>query len=400
MKKLLLLIVAFVCLFTVSGMAQANEPQCSKGTCYGLGEPSGLCYLGGVYTQIDASAGHNLWACTTKNGVSGWTLQTGGGGSATGSSGAVQGSDGAGAFTDTGVSVSSGNVSVAAGKSVGSADTGTPKFTFSTNLITASKPLNAPSITTGTPPASAGATATGGTACTEAANTGWTPTAGEDYDRCDNTLHRKVLSNNGGAETAIVGLATTDTLTNKTLDAEGTGNVLTIPVKVWLAGAGCNNATATSFWDLPTSTPAVAACVTGTNTQKGVLQYADTSGGFSAQNELLLPADFSGAIDARIIWRTSATSGNAKFSLSTICTDVAATATDDPAFNTASTVTTVAPGTTLRLQTSAITGVTATGCSAGNFLHVKLFRDGNDGSDTLGASLDVIGVELTLRRAI
>lgn len=194
--------------------------------------------------------------------------------------------------------------------------------------------------------------------------------------------------------------SSTDTFTGKTIDAEATGNIITIPVKVWLPGAGCNNATAGSFWDLPASTPAVAACVTGTNTQKGVLQYADTTGGFSAQTTLILPADFSGAIDARIIWRTSAITGNAKFSLSTICTDVAATATDDPAFNTASTVTTAAPGTTLRIQSSAITGVTATGCSAGNLLHLKLFRDGNDAADTITASLDVVGVELTIRRAM
>ncbi len=193
---------------------------------------------------------------------------------------------------------------------------------------------------------------------------------------------------------------TTDTLTNKSLDAEGTGNVLTIPFTIWLPASGCNNATAASFWDLPTSTPAVATCITGTNTQKGVLAYADTTGGFSAQTEYLLPTDFTGAIDARIIWNTSATSGNAKWSLSTVCTDVAASATDDAAFNTASTVTTAAPGTTLRLQTSTITGLTATGCSAGNFLHLKLFRDGNDGSDTISATANVIGVELKIRRAM
>lgn len=204
------------------------------------------------------------------------------------------------------------------------------------------------------------------------------------------------------ATDTYVGRATTDTLTNKTYDAEGTGNTLTVPFKVWLPGAGCNNATASSFWDLPTSTPAVATCVTGTNTQKGVLAYADTSGGFSAQNEYLLPSDWTGNIDAKIIWSTSATSGNAKFSLSTVCTDVAATATDDAAFNTASTVTTAAPGTANRLQTSSISAVTITGCTASStqFLHIKLFRDGNDGSDTISATANVVGVELTVRRAL
>lgn len=197
----------------------------------------------------------------------------------------------------------------------------------------------------------------------------------------------------------IVTSDNTITKTNLTLDAEGTGNVLTIPLKYWFPAAGCNNATAATMFDLPTTTPAVAACVTGTNTQKGVLDFADTTGGFSAQNHLLLPADFTGNIDARIIWLTTATTGNAKWSLSTVCTAVDATETDDPAFNTASTVTTAAPGIANRLQTSSITTVTATGCAAGGLLHFKIFRDGNDASDTIAATARLVGVELTIRGA-
>jgi hypothetical protein len=187
---------------------------------------------------------------------------------------------------------------------------------------------------------------------------------------------------------------------NLTIDAEASGNTITVPSKVWLPAAGCNNATASSFWDLPTATPAAAACVTGTNTQKGVLDYADTAGGFSAQTTELLPADFTGNIDARIIWFTPATSGNAKWSLSTICTSVSAAATDDPAFNTASTVTTAAPGSANQIQTSSISAVTITGCSAGQLLHVKLFRDGNDAADTITNTARFYGLELTIRRAM
>lgn len=201
------------------------------------------------------------------------------------------------------------------------------------------------------------------------------------------------------ATDTFVGKATTDTLTNKTLDVEGTGNSVTASFKTFLAAAGCNNATPGSFWDLPATTPAVSACVTGTNIQKGVLDFAD-SGPFIAQNTMLLPADFSGGIDARIIWTTSATSGNVKWNLATICTDVAASATDDPAFNTASTVTTAVPGTTLRVQTSSIASVTITGCTAGSLLHFKISRDGTDGSDTAGATVRLIGVEITTRRAM
>ena len=194
--------------------------------------------------------------------------------------------------------------------------------------------------------------------------------------------------------------SSTESFTNKTLDVEGTGNVLTLPVKLWLPAAGCNNATAGPMWDLPTSTPAVAACVTGTNTQKGVLDFADTSGGFSAQNTLLLPGDFIGNIDADIFWTTTATSGNAKWSLSTVCTATDSTETDDGSFNTASTVTTAAPGTANRVAKSSITSLTITGCAAGEVLHVKIFRDGNDGSDTISATARLLGVQFTIRRSM
>lgn len=192
----------------------------------------------------------------------------------------------------------------------------------------------------------------------------------------------------------------TATFTNKTYDTEGTGNAFTSTVKAFMPAAGCQNTTAASFWDLPTATPAVAACVTGTVVQKGVLDFADTSGGFSAQNTLQLPADFTGTVDAKLLWTTTATSGNVEWSVSTICTATDATELDDPgAFNTASTVVTAAPGVASRVQTSSITSLTITGCAANELLHVRVFRDGNDAQDTLSATVRLVGVELTIRRA-
>jgi hypothetical protein len=203
---------------------------------------------------------------------------------------------------------------------------------------------------------------------------------------------------------AVSTTSSTDTFTNKTLDAEGTGNVLSVPVKIWLPAAGCNNATAGPIWDLPAATPAAAACVTGTNIQKGVLDYADTAGGFSAQITQSLPVDWTttGGLDIVLYWTTTATSGNAKWSVSTICTDVAASATDNPAFNTANTVTTAAPGTTNQVQTSAIAGLTTTGCTTATkmLLHLKVFRAGDDAADTIAATARLIGAELTFRRAM
>ena len=189
----------------------------------------------------------------------------------------------------------------------------------------------------------------------------------------------------------------TDTFTNKTYDAEGTGNVFTIARRIWFPTAGCNNATAGSIWDLPTASPAVAACITGTNTQKGVLDVAD-SASLSAQIAYKLPSTWTGTVDANIKWLTSATSGDVVWQLATIC--VADAETDDPAFNTASTVTDTAKGTTLQTNDAAITTVTVTGCAAGELMHLKILRDSAHASDTLAATARLIGVELVIREAI
>lgn len=185
-------------------------------------------------------------------------------------------------------------------------------------------------------------------------------------------------------------------LTNKTLDVEGTGNSITIVDKVWFAAAGCNNATATSFYDLPTSNAPAAACITGTNTQKGVLDF-DAATDESAQVSLALPSDFTGAIDVKYKWLAAATSGSVVWGVQTSC--VADAETDDPSWNTASTVTDAAKGTTLQTNDASITGVTATGCAAGELLHLRFFRDADNGSDGMTGDARLIGAEVTLRRA-
>ena len=203
-----------------------------------------------------------------------------------------------------------------------------------------------------------------------------------------------VLLSGSGAVTA----SSTDTFTNKTLDVEGTGNSITVTSKVWLLAAGCQNATASLLWDTPTSNPAVAACVTGTNTQKGVADFADGANALSMQQTLLLPSDWTGAIDAKFKWFSATTSGDVVWQIATSC--VADAETDDPAFNTASTVTDTAKGTTNQTNDATITGVTATGCAAGELLHIKVTRDPAHASDNHAATARLIGVELTLRRAM
>jgi len=196
---------------------------------------------------------------------------------------------------------------------------------------------------------------------------------------------------------AVATADSTTTFTNKTMDAEGTGNVLTIPRRYWYPAAGCNNATAGPVWDLPAASPAVAACVTGTNTQKGVLDFADAVN-LSAQLTHKLPSTWTGTVDATIKWFTAATTGDVVWQLATIC--VADAETDDPAFNTASTVTDTAKGTTLQTNDATITTVTVTGCAAGELMHLKIQRDSAHASDSLAATARLIGVELVMRETL
>jgi len=198
-----------------------------------------------------------------------------------------------------------------------------------------------------------------------------------------------------GAETA----SSVATLTNKTLDAEGTGNSLTVPFTRWIQGAICNNATPSApEWSFPTSNPAVPACQTGTNTQFGTLDFADGASPLSAQWHQMLPSDWSGTVGVTLKWFTSATSGSVVWQVSTIC--VANAETADPAFNTASTVTDAALGTTLQLNDATIASVTVTGCAAGELLFLRVLRDPTNASDTLAATARLVGLELKYRRAM
>lgn len=192
----------------------------------------------------------------------------------------------------------------------------------------------------------------------------------------------------------LVGRATTDTLTNKTYDAEGTGNLLTVPFVFIFPPAVCQNATATLAHSTPTSNPATAACVTGTNTQYAVAAFAD-SADQSIQYHFPLHSDFTGTVDFYGTWRTSATTGDFKLNVQTIC--VADGETGDPAFNTATTITDTAKGTTLQFNALSATSVTITGCAVSEEMFVKLTRDS---TDSLTATADLISFRMVVRRGM
>lgn len=211
------------------------------------------------------------------------------------------------------------------------------------------------------------------------------------------------LQDAAGVNQTVATIAQTQTLTGKSVDCEGTGNVCTIPKRLWFPAAGCNNTTAGSIWDLPTSNAPAATCVTGTNTQKGVLAF-DATTDESAQVHYLLPSTWTGTVDARIFWYSATTTSPVAWCVQLVST--AAGETDDPAFPAQATgncVSSAAAGTTLQMNIATITGATITGVAASELLHIQISRDPNETStrtDTSATDAFLVGVELTIREAI
>lgn len=204
------------------------------------------------------------------------------------------------------------------------------------------------------------------------------------------------------ATDTVVGKATTDSLTNKTLDVEGTGNVVTTVEAIWLPMGGCNGATASPFWNLPAANAPAITCGAGTNTINTTADF-DATTDESAQTTVMLPADWTGAIDVTYKWRAAATSGSVAWCTQLIC--VADAETADPSFPAQASgncVTDAAKGTTLQMNDVSDTGITATGCAAGELMFVRVSRDPDETAgltDTMSGDAQLAGVMLTLRRS-
>jgi len=214
------------------------------------------------------------------------------------------------------------------------------------------------------------------------------------------TLYIKESGTGNTGWIAPITEASAGTLTNKTLNVESTGNVVTITDFIDIPTAICSNAVAWSNWDL--NTPATDSpnyvCVGGfSNGPVGYLEYGDGSNQYG-YNRLKLPIDWTGAIDLTVAWFTSATTGNVRFGLQTAC--IAVGESLDAAWNTAQYVTDAAQGVTIRHNTLTFSSVTTTGCAAGEMFKFRLLREPGDAADTIAASAAVTEVTFTIRRAM
>jgi len=214
------------------------------------------------------------------------------------------------------------------------------------------------------------------------------------FDSADSLL--KCIENGGSLKT-YVNTTDTQTLTGKTIDTEGTGNVFTYKRYKWYPAGGCNNTTSGPAWHLPTSNPAVSACRTGTNTTKGVLEFADGANALTAQLTDYLNEDWSGAIDATVLYEADSTStNNTVWQLAIACAGDGES--DDPAFTDDAFTADAGKATAHLLNATAANTITTTGtCAAGKIMNIRLKRDPTHASDNLAATAKFIGLSLKMR---
>jgi hypothetical protein len=200
----------------------------------------------------------------------------------------------------------------------------------------------------------------------------------------------------------VTSAASSGSWTNMTIDAEATGNTITTVSKVNFPTVGCSGTSGSLLWDTNATLAPTATCTAGaTNTTliQGYADFPDVDGDYSLQTQAFrIPSDWSGAVDVQAYWKAAATSGNVVWQIATMCT--ADAEIEDVAWNTADHLTAdTAKGTTLQLNTVAKTGITMTGCSAGELIHIKFLRNRTDASDTIAGVVSLKSVELTFRRA-
>jgi hypothetical protein len=169
---------------------------------------------------------------------------------------------------------------------------------------------------------------------------------------------------------------------------------------MWIPAAVCVNATPGSVLDLPATSPAVPACVTGTNVQRGVLDFADGAN-LSTQYAYALPTIWTGNIDLRVVWFSSSTSTNSVvWQVQSACV-AAGEAIDPTSWNATILAITDANNATANTLNTAtgtlVAGTHLTGCAPGEELHLKLFRDSAHASDLLAATARLVGFELMIR---
>lgn len=204
---------------------------------------------------------------------------------------------------------------------------------------------------------------------------------------------------NNAVGTPIFNLASdTGALTAVTLDAEGTGNSIKIKRYLTKEFAGCQAGVASTIWDYPSSNAPTAACK-GSNMNKGVLEFPDGATDLVTTIKEYLHEDWTGAIEATLVWESASTStNNALWSIAIAC--AGAGESSDPAFTYDDFAVDANNGTANTYNLTSVNTVTTTGtCTANKVMHIGVKRKLSDAADTLAATAQAVLLSLKLREA-
>ena len=190
----------------------------------------------------------------------------------------------------------------------------------------------------------------------------------------------------------------TGAITNATFDTEGTGNSFTYKRYLWRPFAACQAGTASTIWDLPSSNAPTPACK-GSTTTKGVLEFADGATDLSTTIIEYLNEDWSGAIDATILWESTSTStNNVLWGIAIACAGPGDNS--DPSFTDDDFTADANNGTASTYNATSANAVTTTGsCTAGDLMHIRVTRRLSQAGDTFAATAQALGLSLKLREA-
>jgi hypothetical protein len=167
-----------------------------------------------------------------------------------------------------------------------------------------------------------------------------------------------------------------------------------IPRNIFYKAAVCQAGTASLGFSHYSSSGPTASCTMSTSTVVGMASFVESSTG-TVQDHFKLPATWTGAISADIVWTSTATSGDAVWQIRTAC--VADAELANPTWNTANTVTDTTKATASQYNTASIASLTTTGCASDEEFFFELFREMNHASDTLASTANLISLRFTVR---
>jgi hypothetical protein len=184
----------------------------------------------------------------------------------------------------------------------------------------------------------------------------------------------------------------------------GTTASLTLPYQLQFIAGVCQNATASVGMSTPSTLGATAGCHTvaaaSGDPAYGYAVFATGGADTELHGQFELPADWTGAVDATIKWYSNSTTANDvvwEVAIGCVAAGEAATAIsfNDQAFAADTNL-----GTVLQFNTVSLTGLTTTGCAAGETAFFIIHRDTDTAGDTLDQDVRLVSITFTLRRSV